>query len=826
MTTTLPAGNRAPQSGGAPGGASEAQPPGRCLLVGRRKGVPDAEGTLALRRALEASGWVVEERSTGPSAVAPQRGTAYDIAWVEDPGSLSSVEAGALRSEAFLVAATAGMEGLPSDCVALYDVVFCPAVVLAVPLRKQGRAAHCVAPGPRSAERRIRMLERHLRYRRHRFAQVDWARISYGHTVIGKDQISPAMVNAWKDEGIPERQRALVQNELQDMYQGRIPGNYQVLADALAPYMSPGLGVLEIGCASGYYYEILEYLLGMEIGYEGADFSDSLIRMAKSFYPGVPFHVADGADLPFADGAFPVAISSCVLLHVPNFKEHIRETVRVSGKVVVAHRTPICRKKPTQFQRKFAYGVETVELVFNEREILEAFESEGLRTVGALEFISQPAEDSYTVTYIFEKTNQAAHRKDSAKKDDTADSDDILDRAESAFQEGELAGARGLLDKVRNREPENPRLLNNLGALAYKEGDLDGAFAGFREAFTRRPDNRNYLLNLASVLMDQGKPDVTATWFQDYLARHPEDEEIASMLKELRAVTPADSPKPSDAVAGTIHGNDRGLSDKQAAYHRLVSDDNLILELMRNPELAGLTREDLKGRSQDKALQLILGEYYARVAAHAGRMASQILMRAQTDDGASELYDHRHLVLDPVGRLNDSWALSVGNVVEALPMGGRLLDLCAGDAFSDYHLFRHRASRIVCVDVKPEPYQLYRRLYQAPNIEYLLSDVLGYEPDMGVYDVVAIQGAIGSFSREDRQRICGKAKKALKPGGWFCGDVQAESGLANRRPAATMEGWKDEAEMRNELSREFAQVETRTVVSKDRNTLLWRCRKN
>lgn len=254
-------------------------------------------------------------------------------------------------------------------------------------------------------EQTAEIMERHLRYKREkdRFAAVDLKGISCGHVNIEKSKIKASMTSAWKNEKIPERQRALVQKELSEMYKGIVVTPYRVLADTMKQYVSPGCSVLEIGCASGYYYEILEYLLNQRVSYTGVDYSEALIDMAKSYYPRVSFHVADGAQLPFRDREFYIAISSCVLLHTPNYPVQIAETVRVAERFVIAHRTPICRRRTTQYMKKLAYGVETVEILFNEELLLAEFESHGLNLLNRNEFYASPQQDEYGVTYIFEK---------------------------------------------------------------------------------------------------------------------------------------------------------------------------------------------------------------------------------------------------------------------------------------------------------------------------------------------------------------------------------------------------------------------------------------
>jgi ubiquinone/menaquinone biosynthesis C-methylase UbiE len=254
-------------------------------------------------------------------------------------------------------------------------------------------------------EHTAELLKRQLRYKGEceRLGAPDLQNISTGFASVQKTQITDSMLAGWQDERIPYRQRALVQQQLDELYKGRPQAIYQVLAEILRPYVYPGCPILEIGCASGYYYEILEYMLGKRMAYTGADYSEPLIKMAKDYYPNAEFHTADGAHLPFKDKQFDVAISSGVLLHVPNFPEHVKEAVRVSNNLVVAHRTPVCRQRPTQYYSKMAYGVETFEMRFNEDEIISIFTSNGLELIKAFEYVWSPEHDVFDLTYLFKR---------------------------------------------------------------------------------------------------------------------------------------------------------------------------------------------------------------------------------------------------------------------------------------------------------------------------------------------------------------------------------------------------------------------------------------
>lgn len=254
-------------------------------------------------------------------------------------------------------------------------------------------------------EQTAEILGRHLRYGREkgRFPLPPSVSSGYRH-VTGSDS-AELLTEGWKDTSIPTLQRGLVQQELEAMYMGEVRHHFAALSDLIRPLVHDGSSVLELGCASGYYYEILEYLLGKRIEYTGVDYSDAMISMARDFYPRPDFIAADAKSLPFADRQFDLVISSCVLLHVPNYCEHIAETARVAREWIVAHRTPVCRNHPTQHMVKQAYGVETIEFRFNEQELLQLFLSQGFELVAERALNVTNDSDTYGISYLFKRRN-------------------------------------------------------------------------------------------------------------------------------------------------------------------------------------------------------------------------------------------------------------------------------------------------------------------------------------------------------------------------------------------------------------------------------------
>ncbi len=247
------------------------------------------------------------------------------------------------------------------------------------------------------------ILSRHLKYCNEAARYQIPENVSTGFEQIKPSDITTDLVESWQHPDIAVKQRGLVQDELCRMYQGKPPAIFRILAETLQPLLQSNSPLLEIGCASGYYSEIIEYLQCTQLNYYGVDYSKHLIKMAREYYPHHRFTSADGAGLPFADHSFPVVISSCVLLHTPNFKEHIAETCRVSSQAIIAHRTPLCRGQETRFFTKKAYGRPTVELQFNQDELVNEFRRHNFQLHQINEYVSNPDQDAFEATLLFKK---------------------------------------------------------------------------------------------------------------------------------------------------------------------------------------------------------------------------------------------------------------------------------------------------------------------------------------------------------------------------------------------------------------------------------------
>ena len=105
----------------------------------------------------------------------------------------------------------------------------------------------------------------------------------------------------------------------------------------------PGaLRALDVGCGGG----LMDGHLAALGSLTGVDPSESMIEEARAANPRVEYQVADGTELPFADGSFDVAFAVCVLHHVPPplrpaFVAELARVTRTGGLTVVFEHNPL-----------------------------------------------------------------------------------------------------------------------------------------------------------------------------------------------------------------------------------------------------------------------------------------------------------------------------------------------------------------------------------------------------------------------------------------------------------------------------------------------------
>lgn len=212
--------------------------------------------------------------------------------------------------------------------------------------------------------------------------------------------------DAWQDASIPAQQRRLVDAELAAYRTGQPIEPFDVLVDLLRTVVRPDGNdtLLEIGCSSGHYAEVLQ-IKKVPVRYTGCDYSRAFIDLARQRLPALHFDTEDATALGYADASFDIVVSGCCLLHIPEYGAAIAETARVARRAAIFHRTPVLHRQPTRTFTKKAYGVPTVEIHFNEQELVRLFATHGLRVVDIATLSADWRDGDATAikTYLCEK---------------------------------------------------------------------------------------------------------------------------------------------------------------------------------------------------------------------------------------------------------------------------------------------------------------------------------------------------------------------------------------------------------------------------------------
>jgi len=182
--------------------------------------------------------------------------------------------------------------------------------------------------------------------------------------------------DVWQNEAIPEKQLKLTGNN----FLNNIKNDRTVKSLKEIFFAINGETILEIGCSSGYYSEILKKL-GLNLKYEGCDYSQKFIALAKQKYPGEKFEIMDATDLKYENDSFDTVFNARCLFHILNYQKAIAESARVSKKYIIFSGITTLHLHKTIYAEKTAYGVNMLEIFFNENELVDLFKKNNLAVI-------------------------------------------------------------------------------------------------------------------------------------------------------------------------------------------------------------------------------------------------------------------------------------------------------------------------------------------------------------------------------------------------------------------------------------------------------------
>ncbi len=200
--------------------------------------------------------------------------------------------------------------------------------------------------------------------------------VSDSYTLL--EQSAAVGLDGWRMRSVAERQHQAFAPFLQDARAGQPRLDFIVAAQAISATDLTNPFVIEVGCGSGYYAEMLPLLLKRPIRYIGLDYATSMINLAHQVYPNVPFFISDACRMPISSNSCDILLSGTSLMHIVGYRQAITESARISRKWCIFHTVPVMARRTTTFLRKHAYGEPVIEVIFNQAELEDLITKEGL----------------------------------------------------------------------------------------------------------------------------------------------------------------------------------------------------------------------------------------------------------------------------------------------------------------------------------------------------------------------------------------------------------------------------------------------------------------
>jgi ubiquinone/menaquinone biosynthesis C-methylase UbiE len=188
-----------------------------------------------------------------------------------------------------------------------------------------------------------------------------------------------ARSDGWLVKQTVARQERAYAHLLAAMHRGTVRLDLEVAAQAIAATGLSNPSLLEIGCGSGYYAEVLATLIPGAVRYTGLDYSAPMVERARLRYPMFAYEAGDATRLRYPNAAFDIVFNGVSLMHILDYPAAIREAARVAERYCIFHTVPVfVDNHPTMFLQKYAYGSQVVEVVFDQAEFLDLCSTAGL----------------------------------------------------------------------------------------------------------------------------------------------------------------------------------------------------------------------------------------------------------------------------------------------------------------------------------------------------------------------------------------------------------------------------------------------------------------
>lgn len=189
---------------------------------------------------------------------------------------------------------------------------------------------------------------------------------------LGKSYLLPSLAG---------KQREVANAQLEAMYAGSPPRHFSLIGMLffeLWNYDSINLPVhprvLDAGCGTAYYSEIIERYVPGWVNYTGVDYNMGMLRLAQQYYPDLQLLHGDLRNLHmFDDCSFDIVLSGAAIIHIKEWQAAVSELARVADRHLILHRTCLKRREDgpgTVEDTLDAYGTRFYLIRFDEDELV------------------------------------------------------------------------------------------------------------------------------------------------------------------------------------------------------------------------------------------------------------------------------------------------------------------------------------------------------------------------------------------------------------------------------------------------------------------------
>ena len=214
--------------------------------------------------------------------------------------------------------------------------------------------------------------------------------------IIISNEESKKFKDNWSKDLIGKLQRELVNYQLYQMRLGNPPKLFKIIKDVFSK-VEENNTILDIGCTSGYYNEIINFYFPNKFKYHGCDYNPESIKLAQEYYKDIHFFVNDLTNLSCNNNEYDITFLSGVIEHVPEYIKGLNELCRVTKKYIILHRIWL-QNGETSCSKGTQFFVPVIRNHYNKKEFFDILKKNSFIPIWESDIY-----DSNCKTYLLKK---------------------------------------------------------------------------------------------------------------------------------------------------------------------------------------------------------------------------------------------------------------------------------------------------------------------------------------------------------------------------------------------------------------------------------------